>query len=81
MVKFFGVRKIDLKRLFGHGRFGFVATLMLFGFLIITNTIDKQDDLKSYYNFWQAIWPDNSLTQMNRADALRIFHQQSLFDI
>lgn len=58
MVNFFGFRKVDQKKLFDFGRYGFILTLMILGFLIITNTLDKQDDLKSYYNFWQFVYPN-----------------------
>jgi hypothetical protein len=57
MVKLFGLHSIDKKALFQIGKNGFIITLMVFGFLLITNTIDKHDDLKAYYNFWQHIWP------------------------
>ncbi|CDW78969.1 UNKNOWN [Stylonychia lemnae] len=80
MVKLFGVKRIPQKTVFNIGRFGFVITFMVLGFFIITNTIDKQDDLKSYFNFWQAIWPSSQYDQMSRSDALRIFYQQSMFD-
>lgn len=52
MVKLFGIHKLDKKTLFLTGKYGFIMCLMIFGFLMITQTIDKNDDLKSYFNFW-----------------------------
>ena len=78
MVKFLLFEDIDKKSLFSLGKFGFMICLISWGFLMFTNIIDKRQDLKSYYNFWQHIWPMD-VTQFTRQQALEFFEQNSLF--
>ena len=51
-----GIR-IPRKTLYNIGKYGFLLTLLLFSTMLMTGLIDKQDDLKSYYNFWNHISP------------------------
>ena len=69
MVKFLLFEDIDKKSLFQLGKFGFTICLIAWGFLIFTNLIDKRQDLRSYYNFWQHIWPMD-VTEFTRSEAL-----------
>lgn len=80
MVQFFGIPKVERKTLFLIGKTGFIITLMILGFLFITNNMEKQDDLKSYFNFWQHVWPSREYDSMSRSAALNEFHKHSMFD-
>eukprot|EP00347_Sterkiella_histriomuscorum_P019582 403341080 len=69
---------ILMELLFG---FGFIATLLTFGLLLVTGVLDKQDDLKSYYSFWQYVWPNSMYESMSKNQALTHFYQNSYFDL
>ena len=57
MVKLLLNIKVVKKYLYDIGKIGFALSLILFAVMILTNLIDKKDDLKSYYNFWQYLLP------------------------
>ena len=54
MVKLFFDIRIPKKNLYMIGKYGFLFTLLIFAAMLLTGIIDKQDDLKSYYNFWNS---------------------------
>lgn len=56
MVQFLLFEDIDKKTLFYLGKFGFVVCLLAWGFLMFTDFIDKKQDFKAYFNFWQHYW-------------------------
>lgn len=45
----------------------------------MTSTIKKDDDMKSYYNFWQHVSPRNYGGRDKRQE-LELFFQQSFFE-
>jgi len=53
---------------------------MILGFLLITNNLEKEDDLKSYFNFWQHLWPNTEYDHMMKPVALQDFYKHSFFD-
>ena len=77
-INLFGVT-LDKKSVFTVGRQAFAVTLMTFGLLLITGIIDKQGDLRAYYNFWQRVEPQ-SYGGRDHKEELQNFLKQSNFE-
>lgn len=65
--------------MFHLGRIGLSVTIIGFAFLLLTGTIKKDDDMKSYYNFWQHVSP-RSYGGRDKRQELELFFKQSLFE-
>ena len=53
------------KMLFQIGRQGLGVTLATFSLILALEIIDKKDDLKSYFNFWQWLQPTDFGSNQN----------------
>lgn len=48
---------VDKKIVFQLGRQGLGLALTTFSLMLALEIVDKKDDLKSYFNFWQWLQP------------------------
>jgi len=71
--------EIESKKIFNVGRLILGFSLMAFAILLLSGSISKEDDLKSYYNFWQHLAP-KSYGGRDAKDELKAFSQQSFFE-
>jgi hypothetical protein len=72
--------EVESKRVYSLGRIGLSLSLMCFGFMLLSGSISKEEDLKAYYNFWQHLAP-RSYGGQDAEDELRAFSQSSFFEI
>ena len=49
--------QFDSKKVYSNARSGLGLVVIIFGLLLLTGHLSKDDDLKSYYNFWQHCVP------------------------
>jgi hypothetical protein len=52
---------------------------MLFGLMLMAEIIDKDEDLRSYYNFWQHVWRTD-VEGVTKSEKISNFHKQSFFE-
>jgi hypothetical protein len=71
--------EVESKSVFSLGRIGLSLSLMCFGFMLLSGSISKEEDLKAYYNFWQHYAPRRYGGQ-DAEDELRAFSQSSFFE-
>ena len=57
MVKLLFDFRVDKKQLYLLSRAAFAVSLIVFGLMALSEVISKKDDMKAYYNIWQAIAP------------------------
>jgi len=71
--------EIECRKVFNFGRIILSFSLMAFAILLLSGSISKEDDLRSYFNFWQHLAP-KSYGGRDAKDELKAFSQQSFFE-
>jgi len=74
--------EVDPKTLFTIGRIGISLSIMCFAFLLLSGKISREEDLQSYFNFWQSLAPRSyggpKIT--SHEDELAAFAKESFFE-
>ena len=71
---------VEPRTLFSFGRIFLSLFILSFAFHLLSGTVSKQDDLKSYYNFWQHLAP-RSYGGRDSKDELKAFAALTYFEL